>query len=80
MTCYEPQSRRKTNMPNRRVTRSTGVTLELVVLDYLRELAESEHRDRSFCINEIVREHAERNGRPLPPPNPNSSPQDSPEQ
>ena len=52
----------------RRITRSTGVTLEVAVLDYLRELAEKEDRDRSFCINQIVREHAQRNGRPLPPP------------
>lgn len=51
----------------RRFTRSTGVTLEVVVMDYLRALAEKEDRDRSFCINRIVREHAERNGRPLPP-------------
>ena len=51
----------------RRSTRSTGVTLELVVLEYLRELAEKDDRDRSFCINQIVREHAERNGRTLPP-------------
>ena len=51
----------------RRSTRSTGVTLELVVLDYLRELAEKDDRDRSYCINEIVREHALRNGRTLPP-------------
>jgi len=51
----------------RRFTRSTGVTLEVVVLDYLRDLAERADRDRSFCINEIVREHAERNGLPLPP-------------
>ena len=51
----------------RRSTRSTGVTLELVVLDYLRELAEKDDRDRSYCINEIVREHAQRNGRTLPP-------------
>jgi len=50
----------------RHLTRSTGVTLEVVVLDYLRELAEKDDRDRSFCINQIVREHAERNGRPLP--------------
>ena len=52
----------------RRFTRSTGVTLEMAVLDYLRELAEKDDRDRSFCINQIVREHAERHGRPLPPP------------
>ena len=50
----------------RRFTRSTGVTLEMVVLDYLRELAERADRDRSFCINQIVREHAERNGCRLP--------------
>jgi hypothetical protein len=49
------------------MTRSTGVTLELAVLDYLADLAERDNRDRSFCINQIVREHAQRNGRPLPP-------------
>lgn len=51
----------------RRFTRSTGVTLEVVVMEYLRELAERADRNRSFCINQIVREHAERHGRPLPP-------------
>jgi len=51
----------------RRFTRSTGVTLELPVLDYLRAVAEKQDRDRSFCINQIVREHAERSGCPLPP-------------
>ena len=51
----------------RRSTRSTGVTLELVVLEYLQQLAEKDDRDRSYCINEIVREHAERHGRTLPP-------------
>lgn len=51
----------------RRFTRSTGVTLELAVLEYLRDVAEKDDRDRSFCINQIVREHAERNGHPLPP-------------
>lgn len=51
----------------RRYARSAGVRLDLVVLDYLEELAEREDRDRSSCINRIVREHAERNGRPLPP-------------
>ena len=50
----------------KRFTRSTGVMLEIPVLNYLRDLAEKEDRDRSFCINQIVREHAERNGRPLP--------------
>ena len=52
------------NIRKRRSTRSTGVTLELVVLEYLQELAERDNRDRSFCINQIVREHAERNGYP----------------
>ena len=51
----------------KRFTRSTGVTLEIPVLNYLQDIAEKEDRDRSFCINEIVREHAERNGHPLPP-------------
>ncbi len=50
----------------RRITRTTGVTLELPVLNYLQDLAEKADRDRSFCINQIVREHAERNGQTLP--------------
>ena len=54
----------------RRPCRSTGVTLEVVVLEYLAELAEKDDRDRSFCINQIVREHAERHGRPLSPDTP----------
>ncbi len=49
----------------RRITRTTGVTLELPVLNYLQDLAEKADRDRSFCINQIVREHAERNGQTL---------------
>ena len=53
------------NIRRRRETRSTGVTLEVAVLEYLQELAERDDRDRSFCINQIVREHAERQGRPL---------------
>jgi hypothetical protein len=51
----------------RKQTRSAGVSWELPVLDYLTALAEREERDRSFCINRIVREHAERQGTPLPP-------------
>ena len=50
----------------KRFTRSTGVMLEIPVLNYLRDLAEKADRDRSFCINQIVREHAERNGQALP--------------
>jgi len=51
----------------RRYARSAGVRLHLVALDYLEELAEKDDCDRSFCMNRIVREHAERNVRPLPP-------------
>ena len=51
----------------RRLTRSTGVILEIPVLDYLRHFAEKQDRNRSFCINLIVREHAKRHGHPLPP-------------
>ncbi len=60
---FTMQARRK------RFTRSAGVTLEVPVLNYLRNLAEKDDRDRSFCINQIVREHAARNGNPLPPAN-----------
>jgi hypothetical protein len=76
MTCrgvIRPQLRLRSkeerilSLRKRRFTRSTGVTLEVAVLEYLRDLAENQDRDRSFCINQIVREHAERNGRPLRP-------------
>ena len=50
----------------KRITKSAGVTLEVVVLDYLADLAEKEDRNRSFCINRIVREYAEQHGCPLP--------------
>ena len=51
--------------------------MEVVVLEYLRELAERQDRDRSFCINQIVREHAERHGRPLPSGCPSQGRQES---
>jgi len=57
----------ETSRRKRRLTRSAGVSLELVVLEYLSDVANKEDRDRSFCINQIVREHALRNGRVLPP-------------
>lgn len=50
----------------KRITKSAGVTLEVVVLDYLADLAEKEDRNRSFCINRIVRAYAEEHGCPLP--------------
>ncbi len=49
----------------RRQTRSTGVSLEIPVLEYLRTVSEQLERDRSFCINKIIREHAQREGHPL---------------
>jgi hypothetical protein len=58
--------------PKRRWTRSTGVTLEVPVLDYLQVVAEKENRDRSYCINIMVRDHAARHGCPLPPATPPS--------
>ena len=54
-------------LKSKKQTRSTGVTLEIPVLHYLTELADRDERNRSYCINRIVREHAERNGTPLPP-------------
>jgi hypothetical protein len=63
----------------RHFTRIAGVSLEVVVMDYLRELAERDDRNRSYCINQIVREHAERHGRPLPPP-PGTKPNPTPEE
>lgn len=50
----------------KRLVRSAGVTFEVPVLEYLHELACEQVRDRSYCINQIVREHAARNGRSLP--------------
>ncbi|MCP5523247.1 MAG: hypothetical protein H7A46_17060 [Verrucomicrobiales bacterium] len=55
-----------THLPKRH-TRSAGVTFEVPVLDYLHEMALAQSRDRSFCINQIIREHAARNGQSLPP-------------
>lgn len=49
-------------------TQTAGVVLEIAVIDYLRQLAERDERDRSYCINRIVREHAQRQGCPLPSP------------
>ena len=46
---------------------STGVNLEMDVVNFLDHLAADEERPRSFIINRIVREYAERTGRPLPP-------------
>ena len=50
----------------RKITKTTGVVLEVPVLDYLRQLGERDERGRSYCINRIVREHAQQQGCPLP--------------
>ena len=45
---------------------STGVNLECEVVAFLDGLAEEEERPRSYIINRIIREYAERKGTPLP--------------
>lgn len=50
----------------KRKRRVTGVALEEAVIAYLDRLADEEERDRSYFINRIVREHAERNGDAIP--------------
>ena len=46
----------------RQDVRSVGVTMELGVIRYLDGVADQERRDRSFVVNCIVKEHAERHG------------------
>jgi metal-responsive CopG/Arc/MetJ family transcriptional regulator len=44
---------------------STGVNLETEVVEFLNRLATQEERPRSFIINRIIRDYAERTGTPL---------------
>lgn len=44
---------------------STGVNLETEVVEFLDRLAAQEERPRSFLINRIIRDYAERTGTPL---------------
>ena len=46
---------------------TTGVSLEVNVMRYLDEIANSDDRDRSYIINRIVREWAQSKGTPIPP-------------
>jgi metal-responsive CopG/Arc/MetJ family transcriptional regulator len=46
---------------------TTGVSLDVNVLRYLDEVANSDDRDRSYVINRIVREYAQQKGTPIPP-------------
>lgn len=46
-------------------TKSAGVSLEVPVLEYLDRLADQQDRTRSFVINLIIREHADRHGTPI---------------
>ena len=52
--------------PNLKRFRNAGVRLEESVLLYLDDLATAQERHRSFLINKIVREYAEKNGTPIP--------------
>lgn len=45
---------------------TTGVSLDMNVLRYLDEVANSDDRDRSYVINRIVREYAQQKGTPIP--------------
>ncbi len=45
---------------------TTGVSLDVEVLRYLDEVANSDDRDRSYVINRIVREWAKAQGTPIP--------------
>ena len=45
---------------------TTGVSLEVNVMRYLDEIANSDDRDRSYVINRIVREWAQAKGKPIP--------------
>lgn len=45
---------------------TTGVSLDVEVLEYLDEVANSDDRDRSYVINRIVREWAKAQGTPIP--------------
>lgn len=45
-----------------KTVKPAGVTFEEPVLEYLEALSEREDRSRSWLINRMVKEHAERNG------------------
>lgn len=45
---------------------STGVNLETEVVEFLDQVAIQEERPRSFIINRIIRDYADRIGTPLP--------------
>lgn len=45
-----------------KTVKPAGVTFEEPVLEYLETLAEREDRSRSWLINRMVKEHAERHG------------------
>lgn len=56
-------------MPRRASTkrfRNAGVRLEESVMSFLDKLAAEEERHRSWLINRIVREYAEKRGTPIP--------------
>lgn len=46
--------------------RVTSISFELPVLEYLHALALQNDRDRSYTVNQVIREHARRHGLDLP--------------
>ena len=44
----------------------TGVSLDVEVINYLDQVANSDDRDRSYIINRIIREWAASKGTPIP--------------
>jgi predicted transcriptional regulator len=53
-------------LPAKTPKTQAGVSLDIDVMNYLDEIADSEDRDRSYVINRIIREWAESKGTPIP--------------
>lgn len=74
VTCYvcdhRPESFPVTDMPRKKknvMTRSTGVALEVPVLDFLDQLVDQgKAKDRSAAMNSVVRDYAKTLGFNLP--------------
>lgn len=43
----------------------TSVNFDPAVINYLDQICSSEERSRSYVVNKIIKEHAERQGTPL---------------
>jgi predicted transcriptional regulator len=53
-------------LPAKTPKAQTGVSLDIEVLRYLDEVANSDDRDRSYVINRIIRDWAAAKGTPIP--------------